>query len=139
MNKKLYTYTFAIFVITLLIAIFIFTVTFLGIFIIKAIPPLIFLFIVGFCFIMLTIHYYKCLLYLKDDTVFDSKKRNRIRGTNIFVLCIALIYNITVILISLYAIILMKTFSNIMLYFLTIYIFSLLYWTNAFLLNKAIK
>ena len=138
MNKKMYTFTFILFILGFMISLFMLAVTIVFIKY-KIIPPIIVFLILDICSIVRTCHYYKCWKYLKGNQELDGKNARAIRRMNIAILCIALIIGISMSAVLLYPIIMMGAFFDFQIYFLVIDILATLYFIHALLMDNKIK
>jgi len=139
MNKKLCVYTFVIFVINLIIAIFLLMSAVFFIIKNKAVLPFVVIFIFSICFITLTCHYYKCLLWLKRDRKFNEKVIKRMHVSNFIIICITFVICISMTALLLYAAVILNTFFDLQIYFLCADILSVVYLINTSLIDKKLN
>ena len=130
-NKGLYIYTLILFTL-LLISTFVMLLSSLIIYIdTKIITPLIILMMIAFILLLITIHYYKCLLFLKNKPYKNIKKINNI------IITISLINIIAMTIVFIYPFIL-GGFNTFQIYFLAIDILSILYFIHGIIIDKII-
>lgn len=139
MSKGLYTLTGIVFVLNLFIAIFCTTFSVLSIFVIQAFPPVIIFFALAVCFILLSVHYYRCLTHLKGAKEYGSKVLKWMRATNAAVLFVSFFTCISMIMILFYACIVLGFYAEFHLYFLFVCIVSILYLIDGCLLISKLQ
>lgn len=128
-NKGLYIYTLILFIL-LLISTFVMLLSSLIIYIdTKIITPLIILMIIGLILLLITIHYYKCLLFLKNKPYKNIIKINKI------IITISLINIIAMTIVFIYPFIL-GGFNTFQIYFLVIDILSILYFIHGIIIDR---
>jgi len=135
MNKKLYTFTFVVLVISMLLSLFFFVIS-IVLAVNRAIPLFLFLLAVVFCFVALSKHYCSCLTHLKQGAVLDHAKRKRICAANVIVMVSAMITCISMTLILLYTFAMLRIMLAFQIYFLAVDMVAILYFANAVWMDK---
>lgn len=102
MKNKNLIFTYIMFGISCMLTIFWFVFIILSIVIIKFVPPLIIFTILTGLFILLTIHYYKCIKLLKNNNFLEEKKVLKIKNTNSVLAFIFGFMSFTMFLVAIY-------------------------------------
>ena len=122
--------------ISCMLTIFWFVFIILSIVIIKFVPPLIIFTILTGLFILLTIHYYKCIKLLKNNNFLEEKKVLKIKNTNSVLVLIFGFMSFTMFLVAIYSMIVLGGWIDFCLYFIIVGVLCGLYTINLLMNSK---
>ena len=134
-NKKL-IFTYIMFGISCMLTVFWFVFIILSIVIIKFVPPLIIFTILTGLFILLTIHYYKCINLQKNNNFLEEKKVLKIKNTNSVLAFIFGFMSFTMFLVAIYPMIVLGGWIDFCLYFIIVGVLCGLYTINLLMNSK---
>ena len=136
MKNRNLIFTYIMFGISCMLTIFWFVFIILSIVIIKFVPPLIIFTILTGLFILLTIHYYKCIKLLKNNNFLEEKKVLKIKNTNSVLVLIFGFMSFTMFLVAIYPIIVLGGWIDFCLYFIIVGVLCGLYTINLLMNSK---
>lgn len=139
MKSKTLIFTYIMFIITTLITLLLFTFIFLGIFLIKQIPPVIVFIIFTAFYVLLTMHYLKCIKYQRNIHTVDEKGVKNFKNTNNILAFVFGFMGFTMFIVGIFPIIVLGGFEIYFLYFFGVGIYYSLYVINFALINQKIK
>lgn len=135
MKKTTLTISYIMLCITIIITIFMFLSIIQGVVIIKAVPPIIiFTFMTGL-FLLLSLHYFKCIKFQKHSQV-DSKLILKTKNINLILAFIFGFFSFTMFIVGLYPLLLYGQIINVTLIFIFAGLFFGLYTINLVMINK---
>ena len=139
MKNKTLIFTYIMFIITTLITLFFYAFIFLGIFLIKEVPPVIIFTILTVLYVLLSIHYIKCIKYQKNIYDVDERRIKKLKNTNIVLAFVFGFMGFTMFIVGIFPIIVLGGFEIYFLYFFGVCIYFSLYAINLLLINQKIK
>lgn len=134
-NKKL-IFTYIMFGISCMLTLFWFVFIILSIVIIKFVSPVIFFIILTGLFILLTIHYYKCIKLLKNNNFLEEKKVLKLKNTNSVLAFIFGFMSFTMLSVAIYPMIVLGGWIDFCLYFIIVGVLCGFYTINLLMNNK---
>ena len=139
MKNKTLIFTYIMFIITTLITLFFFVFIILGIFLIKEVPPVIIFTILTVLYVLLSLHYLKCIKYQKNILAADERRIKKLKNTNIILAFVFGFIGFTMFIVGIFPIIVLGGFEIYFLYFFGVCIYFSLYAINLLLINQKIK
>lgn len=112
-----------------------FVLIILGVVIIKEVPPIIVFAIMTGLFLLLTLHYFKCIKFQKHNQL-DSKLITKTKNINSIVAFIFGFFSFTMFIVGLYPILLYGQVINVALIFIFVGLVFALYTINLVMINK---
>ena len=128
--------TYVLFILTCIFTLFGIAFIVSAFIIIKYLFPIIFSIVFTGLFILLTIHYYKCIKLLKHNQLIEKRRILRIENTNIILAAIFGFNAFTMLIVSLFPIIALGGWVDVCLYFIIIGVVCVLYTINLVTINK---
>lgn len=139
MKNKTLIFTYIMFIITTLITLFFFVFIALGIFLIKEVPPVIIFTILTVLYVLLLIHYIKCIKYQKNKLAADERRIKKLKNANIILAFVFGFIGFTMFIVGVFPIIVLGSFEIYFLYFFGVCIYCSLYAINLVLINQKNK
>lgn len=135
MKKVTLIFSYIMFSIAMIITLFMFVLIILGVVIIKEVPPIIVFAIMTGLFLLLTLHYFKCIKFQKHNQL-DSKLITKTKNINSIVAFIFGFFSFTMFIVGLYPILLYGQVINVALIFIFVGLVFALYTINLVMINK---
>ena len=136
MKNKNLIFTYIMIGISCMLTLYWFISIILSIVIIKFVPPLIFFIILTGLFILLTIHYYKCIKLLKKNNFLEEKKVLNLKNTNSALAFTFGFISFSMFLVAIYPMIALGGWIDFCLYFIIVGVLCGFYTINLLMNNK---
>lgn len=138
MKKVTLIFSYIMFSITLVITLFMFVSIILGVVIIKEVPPIIVFAIMTGLFLLLALHYFKCIKFQNHNQI-DSKLITKNKNINSILAFIFGFFSVTMFIVGIYPILLYGQVIDVALIFIFAGLFFALYSINLVMINKSLN
>ena len=138
MKKVTLIFSYIMFSITMVITLFMFVSIILGVVIIKEVPPIIVFAIMTGLFLLLALHYFKCIKFQNHNQI-DSKLITKNKNINSILAFIFGFFSVTMFIVGIYPILLYGQVIDVALIFIFAGLFFALYSINLVMINKSLN